>query len=60
MGDESIEALQGVATHLGNRLLAIGCAGRVAQIDDVLVGHEVDDGSGHRQPSESRVEDADR
>ena len=60
MGDKSVEALQGILSYVGDGLLTIGSTVRVAQVDDVFVRHEVDDGSSHRQSSESGVEDADR
>ena len=59
MTDESVQALQGVLAHLGDSLLPIGGSRGVAQVDDVLVGDEVDDCPGHRQATESGVEDAD-
>lgn len=58
--DEIVEGLQDEAAHLGDRARAVGGAGRVAQVEDVLVRQQVDDRAGHRQATEAGVEDADR
>ena len=58
--DEVVEALEGVLAHLADRLGAVGLAGGVTEVDDRLVGQLVDHRSGHGQPTEPRVEDADR
>jgi len=58
--DEVVEALQCVFAHLADRLGPVRLAGRVTEVDDRLVGQLVDKRSGHGEPAEPRVEDADR
>ena len=60
MVDEAVEALQRVLPRLGDRTRAVGRPGRVAEVDDRLVGQLVEDRPGHGEPTEPGVEDPDR
>ena len=46
--------------HLVLRPRTVRVPARVADVDEVLVREEVDDGPGHREPAEAAVEHADR
>ena len=56
---EVVEALEGVLAHLADRLGAVGLPGGVTDVDDRLVRQLVDDGAGHGEATEARVEDSD-
>ena len=56
---EVVEALEGVLAHLADRLLAVGLAGGVAEVDHRLVRELVDHRARDGQAAEPGVEDAD-
>jgi hypothetical protein len=55
-----VKALKRVLADTGDGLLAVGGAGCVAQVDDVLVRQLVDHRPGDGQPAEPGVKDPDR
>ena len=56
--DEHLGDLAGVGAHVVQRLWAVRVPSSVPEIDDVLVGEEVDEGAGDGEPAEAAVEDA--
>jgi hypothetical protein len=56
--DEHLGDLAGVGAHVVQRLRPVRVPRGVPEIDDVLVGEEVDQGAGDGQPAEAAVEDA--
>ena len=50
--------LAGEGAHLGLRPGAVGVAAGVAEVDEVLVGEQVEEGPGHGEPTEAGVEHA--
>ena len=50
----------GVRAHVGGVLVAVRVAARVADVDDVLVGQQVDDRARHGEATEAGVEQTDR
>ena len=51
--DEVVQALQGVLADLADRLLAVGLAGGVAEVEHRLVGQLVQHGPGHGESTEA-------
>ena len=57
--DEVVEALQREPPHLRDAAGAVGGAGGVAQVDEVLVGELLDERAQHSEAAEARVEHPD-
>ena len=60
LGDEVVEAVEGVLAHLADGLGAVRLAGGVAEVQQGLVRQLVENGARDRQPPEAGVEDPDR
>ena len=58
--DQAPGKFTGVTANFVERLVAEGIAAGVADVHEVFAGEEVNDGSGHRESSETGVEHADR
>jgi len=58
--DKMVEAVEGVLTYLADRLRPVWLAGRVCEVQHRLVRQLVEHGTGDGEPTEARVEDADR
>ena len=58
--EQHVGDLERVFQHLVARLGAVGEPAGVAEVDDALVGQQVDERAQHREPSEPGVEHADR
>ena len=58
--DEEVGDLAGEAAHLGRGAGPVGVAAGVAEVDEVLVGQQVDHRPGHGEAAEAAVEHPDR
>ena len=56
--DEHLGDLAGVGAHVVERLRPVRVPRGVPEIDDVLVGEEIDERAGDGEPAEAAVEDA--
>ena len=58
--DQVVHHVEGEGPHLGDGARPVGSACGVADVQDRLVGQQVEHRAGHRQPADTAVEDADR
>src|ERR1700691_519624 len=58
--DQRGRALQGVAHHRLRALGSVGKPGGISQVDEVLRGHRAAQGAQYGQPTDARIEYADR